>query len=130
MYLSSSDILEHVKKNNLQPAPVSKVKLPAPAAPPAQPAPSIPQSAPSAPVTSAPSPKPKKFVEYHQVVDTEENVFDDKALTSMRKVIAKRLTESKVCVIETCSRVCYNHISVLYLNILFFYLESLKLVYL
>ena len=97
-----SDILEHVKKNNLQPAPVSKVKLPAPAAAPAQPTPSIPQSAPSAPMASASSQaggQQKKIVEYHQIVDTEENVYDDKALTSMRKVIAKRLTESKVYII-------------------------------
>ena len=85
------DLLRYIKDNNLKALPPPSVAAPATAAKPSAPAPT-----PAPPKTPAKAPTPQLTVDLPD--------YEDIPLTSMRNVIAKRLTESKVL----CSYSTYN----------------------
>ena len=78
------DVLKYIANRGLKPAPPQPMPLPASSAPSPAAAPAA--KAPAAPAARTAPPAP--------LVETEE--YADLPLTNMRKVIAKRLTESKV----------------------------------
>ncbi len=85
--LLSRDVLKFIEQRGLKPAPVAQVATPAP------PAAAAPPPPPTATPVAAP---PAKKAPPAAAVQTEGG-YSDLELTSMRKTIAKRLTESKVC---------------------------------
>ena len=91
-FFYSRDVLKHIKQKNLQPVPqVADPVITPPSAAQAPPTPTV--------IDTPPKPLPSPVMSDRQTPPSSGAAYEDYDLTSMRQVIAKRLTESKVSLI-------------------------------